>query len=368
MSDMQRTTPPTPLSLWLTLLIGWGPCALGNLIGALTVMMDHPREMLFHVFAFLFYSLAALPLTFLLRSLWKRQMPWRSSAVGLAIATFVLALIVTIAGYAFGLHEGAFQGSFQWGWVFTGMQTMWFLLMTYSAMYLGIGYYLSTQQEGKRALAATALAKEAELRALRYQLHPHFLFNTLNAISTLVVDQHTHEATRMIARLGDFLRATLDGNAAHEVALADELSLTEHYLDIEKVRLGDRLAIARQVGPETLHAAVPYLLLQPLVENAIRHGIAPRRQGGKLEITAARVDDRLHIHVHNDGITHRPEHGSREASKSAVGLRNVQERLRRLYEDDHRLAIEFSEDGHCQVFIDLPYRRVETSMEQAKVA
>jgi two-component system, LytTR family, sensor histidine kinase AlgZ len=367
---MQKPRPLAPPSLWLTLLIGWGPCVLANLIGVLTVLTQPPREQWFHVFVLLFYSLGAIPITLLLRALWLRQTPWRKSALILLVTSFVLALVTTALGYSFALRVGEFKGDFQWGYVLVGMQSFWFLLMGYCAMYLGIGYYLSTQQEHRRALAATALAKEAELKALRYQLHPHFLFNTLNAISTLVVEERTQDATRMIARLGDFLRATLDGGHTHEVALADELALTEHYLDIEKARLGDRLSIVIHVGPETLHATVPYLLLQPLVENAIRHGIAPRREGGRLEIEAALADGRLTIRLRNDGITGQPARAlDSHSESSSVGLRNVRERLQHLYEDDHRFVIELADDGSCDVLIDLPYRRAaDSSLEEVQAA
>lgn len=367
---MSIKNPRTPPSLGMTLLIGWGPCAFANVIGALTVITQQPREMLFHVFVLLFYSAAAIPTSLVLRTLWRRQTSWRKSAALLFAMTFLLALVVTAFGYRYAMYTGEVKGAFQWGTVLVSMQTVWFLLMAFCAMYMGIGYYLATQEENKRALAAATLAKEAELRALRYQLHPHFLFNTLNAISTLVVDERTHDATRMIARLGDFLRATLDGGNTHEVALADELSLTEHYLDIEKVRLGDRLAITTHVGPETLQATVPYLLLQPLVENAIRHGIAPRRLGGRLDIDVAKAGDRLHIRLRNDGINDASSRHDIGTESSSIGLRNVRERLQHLYESNHRLTIDLFEDGSCEVFIDLPYRRApkDALNEQAQAA
>ncbi|GLQ99970.1 sensor histidine kinase [Dyella mobilis] len=367
---MHKTLPLAPPSPWLTLLIGWGPCVFANLIGVLTVLHQPPRESLFHVFVLLFYTLAALPITFLLRRLWRRQTPWRKSAVVLLIATFALAFFATTLGYRFALYTGEVKGSFQWSNVLLGMQSFWFLLMGYCATYLGMGYYLANQEEHRRALSATALAKDAELKALRYQLHPHFLFNTLNAISTLVVEERTQDATRMIARLGDFLRATLDSGHAHEVALADELALTEHYLDIEKARLGERLAIAVHVGPDTLHAAVPYLLLQPLVENAIRHGIAPRREGGRLDIEAALEAGRLHLRLRNDGVAGKPVRTLDDtAGPSSIGLRNVRERLRHLYEGDHRFVLDVGDDGRCEVLIDLPYRHAaDVSHEAAQAA
>ncbi len=169
-----------------------------------------------------------------------------------------------------------------------------------------------------------------------------------------LVTQRTDAATRMIARLGDFLRATLEGSGAHEVTLAEELALTEHYLDIEKARLGDRLTVTVRVGPDTLSAAIPHLLLQPLVENAIRHGIAPRREGGRLEIAAERTPERLQLRLRNDGVVQQSTQSP--SGESAIGLNNVRERLQRLYEDDHRFALDIADDGSCEVVIDLPCR------------
>ena len=354
---MQAHETRKPLSLWLTLLTGWGPCVLANAISALAVIGAPARELWFHAFVLLFYSLAAIPLAILLRLLWQRQMRLERSVPLLVIATLAFACIVTTLGYLFGLHAGEFKPPFQWSYVLTGMQTMWFLLMVFCAMYLSVGYYLTTQMQTRRALEAAALTKEAELRALRYQLNPHFLFNTLNAISTLVVEKRTDDATRMLARLGDFLRATLDDDKAHEVALAEELSFTEHYLDIEKARFGDRLTVSMRVGPDAMQAAVPYLLLQPLVENAIRHGIAHRRQGGKVDIAATVGDGRLRLQIFNQGNRNFSAGAPPDqAEPASIGLRNVRERLQRLYTDDHQLSIRLADNGDCVVFIDLPFR------------
>ncbi|RUL76052.1 sensor histidine kinase [Dyella choica] len=361
---MRNLVRSTPLSLPMTLLVGWGPCILANGISALAVIGAPARELWFHAFVLLFYSSAALPLKVVLRLPWLRQLGLEKSVPLLAAATLVLAFAATMLGYAFGLHVGEFKPPFQWSYVLTGMQSIWFLLMVFCAMDLGIGYYLATQQESRRALEAAALRKEAELRALRYQLNPHFLFNTLNAISTLVVDRRTNDATRMLARLGDFLRATLDDDKAHEVALADELSLTEHYLDIEKVRFGDRLAISLRIGPEAMRAAVPYLLLQPLVENAIRHGIARRRQGGRVDMAATVADGRLNIRIFNEGNAHPTANlPTGWTEPASIGMRNVRERLQRLYADDHRLSMRVTDDGDCLVLIELPFKPMSVASD-----
>lgn len=349
--------PPTrPCKLppfWLILLLGWAPVVLGNAIAAMTVL-GHPGQMLQHAFFLLIYAPATVPLGLVQRAFWRRRVSWQRGVALLLPLSFVLAFASTSAGIWLMAHWGALPGGFRWIGVMGSMDIVWFVLLAFTAMSMMVGYYVSLQEEGRRALAATALARDAELRALRYQLHPHFLFNTLNAISTLVVEQRTDDATRMIARLGDFLRATLEGSGAHEVTLAEELALTEHYLDIEKARLGDRLTVTVRVGPDALSAAIPHLLLQPLVENAIRHGIAPRREGGRLEIAAERTQERLQLRLRNDGVA---QNSARAPSgESAIGLNNVRERLQRLYEDDHHFALDIADDGNCEVVIDLPCR------------
>ena len=341
----------------LTLLLGWGPCALACVIGALTVISEQPALMRYDGLLFVFYSLAALPITVLLRATWRKEMPLRNVSWLLLVSTFVTALIATALFVKLAVSIGVMTGGFHWNAILLRMQTIWFLLMAYCAMYIGVGYHLVALEETRRALAATALAKEAELKALRYQVHPHFLFNTLNAISTLVIDERPGDATRMLAQLADFLRMTLTQQASHEVSVSQELAFTEHYLDIEKVRLGDRLVVDLAVSPDTLDAAVPYLLLQPLVENAIRHGIARRPEGGRLRIDIDVVAARLHITVWNEGVAEQGgESPSDDGESGAIGLQNVRDRLKYLYATDYRFAINMSEDGSCRVEAHLPYR------------
>lgn len=359
---MLTTRPNTLPPFWLILLIGWAPVVLGSTIAAMTVL-GHPGQMAQHAFFLLIYAPTTVPLGLAQRALWRRGVSWQRSVALLLPLSFLLAFASTSAGIWLMTHFSQMPGGFHWIGVLGSMDVVWFVLLAFTAMSMMVGYYVSLQEEARRALAATALARDAELRALRYQLHPHFLFNTLNAISTLVVEQRTDDATRVIARLGDFLRATLEGSGAHEVTLAEELALTEHYLDIEKARLGDRLTVTVRVGSDTLSTAIPHLLLQPLVENAIRHGIAPRREGGRLDISAERTSGRLQLRLRNDGVA--PNSARSELGESAIGLNNVRERLQRLYEDDHRFALDIAEDGSCEVVIDLPCRPLADNSPRA---
>jgi two-component system sensor histidine kinase AlgZ len=204
--------------------------------------------------------------------------------------------------------------------------------------------------------------REAELKALQYQIHPHFLFNTLNSISTLVYERDTATANRMIARLADFLRATLDDDGAYEVPLRDELDITRLYLEIEKTRLGERLIVIEETDPSLLDAAVPRLLLQPLVENAVRHGIAKRRDGGELFMTAFREGEDLVIRVQNDlmALNGKP-------CTYGIGLTNIRTRLQQLYGEQHQFTIDFSAGDMCKVTIKIPLHIYAAPVELAAV-
>jgi two-component system, LytTR family, sensor kinase len=200
-------------------------------------------------------------------------------------------------------------------------------------------------REVAAARLQTQLA-EAETAALRAQLQPHFLFNTLNAISALVPDDPV-TAQRLIARLGDLLRLSIEERRAQQSALADELEFTDTYLAIEQARLGERLRIVRRVAPGALVAEVPALLLQPLVENAVRYGIAPLIQGGTITIEAELVRDAVRIVVADDGA-------GTEAVVEGVGLGNARRRLRQLYGADQSLVIETAPGAGFRVTILVP--------------
>lgn len=169
-----------------------------------------------------------------------------------------------------------------------GYVSGWTVMLAWSALYFAIKYYRIFQEVRESALKSAAMAHEAQLKMLRYQLNPHFLFNTLNAISTLVLEQQTELANRMVTRLSSFLRYSLDSDPMQRVTLRQELVALQLYLDIEKVRFEERLRLQVDVSDEAQEAMIPSLLLQPLVENAIKYGIARAEAGGHLRI-AARV-------------------------------------------------------------------------------
>ncbi|HEX2209877.1 MAG TPA: histidine kinase [Longimicrobium sp.] len=234
------------------------------------------------------------------------------------------------------------------------------LNLIFYALLLGIAHaVLYHERYRERERAAERLAAgltEARLQALKMQLQPHFLFNTMNAISALIPAE-ARPARRMVARLGDLLRIALEHEETQEVTLREELAFLQPYLEIEQARLEDRLTVAMEIAPETLDARVPHLILQPLVENAIRHGIAPRIEPGRVEISATRgADDRsLHLEVRDDGPG--VDRDSQARTRKGVGLANIQSRLEQLYGGDHRFALENHPEGGVVVRIALPFRR-----------
>jgi two-component system, LytTR family, sensor kinase len=227
--------------------------------------------------------------------------------------------------------------------------TYWMLVGVAHAIEYGRGI----QERELRASQLESRLARAQLQMLKAQLRPHFLFNTLHAISTLV--HHDPDAAdRMIANLSELLRTTLAQEQAQEVTVAEEMALLVAYLQIEKVRLGERLDVCMHVEPGCREARLPHLLLQPLVENAIRHGIAPRRRGGAVEVAIRRAGDDLAIRVRDDGRGFPAQERGR--SEGGVGLPNTQARLEQLYGAAHRFAIESGPDAGTAIEILIPFQ------------
>ena len=192
----------------------------------------------------------------------------------------------------------------------------------------------------------------AQLSALRHQIEPHFLFNTLNAIAGLVRDHRNEAAVSMIAGLSDFLRRVLEDSHRQQVPLAEEMDFLHKYLDIQKVRFADRLQLCVDVPQELLVAQVPSLILQPMVENAVKHGIAKRAQGGVIRISASRLNAMLTLSIFNDGPTLPADW---ETTRTGIGISNVRTRLQRLYGDSFDLRLQNQATG-VEVLVSVPFR------------
>ena len=220
-------------------------------------------------------------------------------------------------------------------------------------------YYRRSQERERQALELGARLADAKLQALRTQLHPHFLFNTLNAISTLV-HRDARAADEMIANLSELLRATLD-TSEQEITLRQELNFLDRYLEIQQARFGERLRIEKRVDAAALGALVPTLILQPLVENAVRHGIEPRMTPGTVTILAQRREGLLCLSVQDDG----PGATKPEGGQPGIGLANSRARLQELYGSGARLTLNTKPAQGFTVEIELPYHQQPVSADGA---
>lgn len=226
------------------------------------------------------------------------------------------------------------------------MRTVTGTLVHYPVIIISQRAYLYFRESQERAL----LQKQAELTALQAQLHPHFFFNTLNALSALIY-RAPKEADKMITQLGDLFRILLKENKEQEVSLKEELAFLESYLKIHQTLMGDRLKVEWKIEPETLDALVPNLILQPLVENSVIHGLSALEEGGRIEVVAERQGGHLRLEVRDNGVGM-----ARKASESkkGIGLGNTQSRLEHLYGDDHEFNVIHPADGGLAVVMNIP--------------
>jgi two-component system LytT family sensor kinase len=242
--------------------------------------------------------------------------------------------------------------------MFTGraMNQVHLDLLIYGAtigMSYAVSYYFRFREREFRASQLETQLAQAQLQTLKMQLHPHFLFNTLNAIAGLVRDSRNKAAVNMLAGLSDLLRYTLENAGKQQVPLREELEFLELYLDIQQMRFSDRLKVELQIEPETLSALVPNLILQPLVENAIRHGVSKRAAAGIVGVSARRDDGQLHITIYDDGPGLKQNKGSRMVE--GVGLANTRARLKHLYSDEQKFSLSERQGGGVEAALIIPF-------------
>jgi sensor histidine kinase YesM len=228
------------------------------------------------------------------------------------------------------------------------------LMLAWSVLYFGIKYYRIFQEVRESALKSASMAHEAQLKMLRYQLNPHFLFNTLNAISTLILEQNTELANRMVTKLSSFLRFSLDNDPMQKITLDQELKALQLYLDIEKVRFEDRLSLQLDIEKDARDAMIPSLLLQPLIENAIKYGIARAEGGGHLGISAKVFAGDLLLELSDDGPGCELVDGQVPES-NGVGLSNTRERLATLYGAEHSIRLSRTDPHGLTICIRIPF-------------
>jgi two-component system LytT family sensor kinase len=247
------------------------------------------------------------------------------------------------------------------------------LLGAWSALYYAINFYLTVEEQNDRLLRLENQATQAQLAMLRYQLNPHFLFNTLNSISTLVLLKQTEPANAMLSRLSSFLRYTLVNKPSVRVTVAQEVETLKLYLGIELMRFEERLRTTFDIAPETEPGLLPSLLLQPLVENAIKYAVSPQETGAEITISTQLVGSTLRIVVSDTGpglqtsttdnrLSGMTYDGGEPAS-TGVGLTNIRDRLSQAYGEDHRFETIEPPEGGFAVVIEIPFERHESTDE-----
>lgn len=229
------------------------------------------------------------------------------------------------------------------------------LLVAWSALYYAINYFVRAEEQADQLLRLEAAATSAQLTMLRYQLNPHFLFNTLNSISTLVLLKQTEQANAMLSRLSSFLRFTLINETTAKVTLEKEVETLKLYLDIEKMRFEERLRTEFDIEDSVKDALVPSLLLQPLVENAIKYAVTPQEEGADISINARRIGDRVRIIVSDSGPGLQSSIPDPKLS-TGVGMANTRERLLQAYGDEQRFDSYTRSGGGFEVVIEIPYQ------------
>jgi two-component system LytT family sensor kinase len=344
-------------SFWQIQIIGWGCYYLYDLLESIHAFLTK------HVFIdeetvpIVLMFMGSCALRPVCRWLLRQPQSWIAFELKAAAAA-VVASIPVASGACLIL-----QNFYSVPW--HALVTVWvrssFILFIWSSLYFSIKQWLQSSEEKERLLRAESDVREARLLALRYQLNPHFLFNSLNAVSTLVLDGNAPAATQMLAQIGDLLRTSLDSEVTAEVTLSQELAFTEGYLAIEQTRLGERLRIDMAIPFETRDALVPSMLMQPLVENAVRYGVAPLIEGGWIGIKSVLHANRLRIVIENSG---RPGEGGQKKNGNGIGLGNTAQRLRTLYGTDFEFSLVWPEAGGCEVVLELPLRRAQILQEE----
>lgn len=356
---------------WSLNLFGWAGYSLFSVLGAIIWQKDLGEQLYFVFLAVLTGFLLSLLMRVLFHRFWGAA-PLRRGlltllVVGSASAIWSLFKLVyyyklmEILGCDDPICKEKMSNNESWGFreLLSWYTYSFFILLCWAALYYGIKFYQALQEEKRRLAAVTRMAHEAQLKMLRYQLNPHFLFNTLNAISTLILDVQTKTANAMVTSLARFLRYTLESDPMQRVDLEEEVSVLQLYLDIEKVRFDDRLTLRFRIDDQAKKALVPSLLLQPLVENSIKYAISRREEGGTIALEAYIEGTELCLNLMDDGPGLQLEDGALPQF-SGVGIANFTERLREIYGSRHRCEFSQAEPTGLKVSIWIPYETKES--------
>jgi hypothetical protein len=342
-------------AFWGLQLLGWSTYFVAQFVAALFYPeWLAPNKLRGYITVLIIAATSGFALSSVLRYVFRRirdrsmSVLLPVSVLAVYLAALVWRLFINTAVVNFLDEHVAAHGI---GQLFAGALISTYLLLSWSGLYYGIYFYESVHRERLATVRAEGLAREAQLKMLRYQLNPHFLFNTLNAISTLVLDRQNTTANLAVTKLSGFLRHSLDQDPMKKVTLRQELDVLDLYLGIEQLRFGARLQVTQVISIAAAKSLVPSLLLQPLVENSLKYAIANRESGGHIWIEADVRGNELRIDVSDDGPG-LPEGRIIEGGRG-VGLRNTRDRLDVLYADQARLAGRNLEKG-CVIELTLP--------------
>jgi len=348
-------------AFWILQAAGWSGYLLLRTVSSISNEISVER-----IIAAIIESIVGYCLTLLLSTLYGfyRRLP-RISGILLTLATLAIATLfyAVIDAFTISFIKNSEPG-ISVPLVIAALFLNFTVLAGWSALYFGINFYLIVEQQIDQMQALESQASYAQLAMLRYQLNPHFLFNTLNSISTLVLLKQTERANVMLSRLSSFLRYTLANEPTAHVTLAQEVETLQLYLEIEKMRFDDRLRPHFDIDPRVAKARLPSLLLQPLVENAIKYAVTTQEEGADITVSARLAGERVHIAVSDTG----PgliERQARPTLSTGVGLANIKERLAQAFGPDHRFDTRTNPGQGFSVEIEIPFQIEEPNREAA---
>ncbi len=369
---------PTPFfanknqAFWRLQVVGWSGAMLLRAMSSLANALPLSFLVLVLIATITGFSIS-LVLSVVYRQLIARRplVTWGITAV---ILPFAVSLYAFIDAWVIGLYRPASEASF--AKLFIGVFYLdATLLGAWSALYYAINYFLQIEEQNDQLVRLENQATSAQLAMLRYQLNPHFLFNTLNSISTLVLLKQTEPANAMLSRLSSFLRYTLINEPSGRVTVAQEVETLKLYLGIERMRFEERLRTRFSIDPASETALMPSLLLQPLVENAIKYAVSQQESGADITISSQLVGSTLRIIVSDtgpglqSGATDNRLSGMTfdggEPVSTGVGLANIRDRLAQAYGESHRFEIMDPPEGGFAVLIEIPVERREAAIPAA---
>lgn len=357
-------------AFWNLQLAGWGAAFLLRAVSALA--NEQPFDLLALI---LITTITGFSISLILSVIYRKlihQQPLVTWGLTAVVLMFAVLLHASIDAWVQGIYYAASRETNFAQRLIGLLYLPLTLLGGWSALYYAINFFLTVEQQADRLERLEAQATAAQLAMLRYQLNPHFLFNTLNSISTLVLLKQTEPANAMLTRLSGFLRHTLIAEPGSQVTLAQEIETLQLYLDIERMRFEERLRTQFEIEDTALAAQLPAMLLQPLVENAIKYAVSTQEEGAQISLTARVIGDRLRLTVEDTGpgIDDSPRFTGTDPApgrpvSTGVGLANIRNRLSQAYGDTHLFETRSEAGGGFTVLIEIPFTRAARAEDVA---